>query len=455
MHVEQAILISSGSGAKAFCALAARSRGLGEGDARELSDWGPPRDALVDENSAATCLSFFRLASGNYVVAQTVQVQSENRRHPDVRHHCFIVSPEAFRHFSNNPVSLFNAVQSHEGYHQATSPPPEIRTFELSGSRPPQVDQALLASAIGNPGVTWLGALIQAAVTKPLVALADVTDHIRLFAMLFSSVPLECRTECSFSTGLRTSESRPWRFYCLGEAPAERYQALRNNDVAVLDMAGKPPSSLSSASGWSGFVTSAIVTRRTGFLAEQLSQPRSGLQMHDLNSLGDQLLECLAAASSSGGDPSDQPPLTWTARDKEMPLPTEPVAAQHRSDSAHDRFQRIVAAATATAPPMMLELASQPSDHLGPNCPQALELLERLDDLVFETIAGKKDAMVEMRSLWPQVQAMVGPQLVEESRVQYVRHAIDVWRECLQGDEIRNPALAVTAMEVLELLFSS
>ena len=78
--------------------------------------------------------------------------------------------------------------------------------------------------------------------------------------------------------------------------------------------------------------------------------------------------------------------------------------------------------------------------------------MERLDDLVFEAIAGKPGAFNELKQFWPQVLAELGPDLLHESREQYVKHALRVWRECVEGESIRNPALAIAAMDVVCLI---
>lgn len=119
-----------------------------------------------------------------------------------------------------------------------------------------------------------------------------------------------------------------------------------------------------------------------------------------------------------------------------------------RSDAAHSRFQ-----AQAAAPPSVL-LDDDPSQVIGRRCPQAIEKLELLDDTVFEAIAGKPAALEQLAALWPEVLAQVGPSLVEESRAQYLRHALSVWRQCVEGDQIRHPTVAIAAMEVVCLLFS-
>jgi len=43
--------------------------------------------------------------------------------------------------------------------------------------------------------------------------------------------------------------------------------------------------------------------------------------------------------------------------------------------------------------------------------------------------------------------------LIAESRDQYVRHALRVWRESLCGAELRDPASAQAALDVVSLLF--
>lgn len=87
-------------------------------------------------------------------------------------------------------------------------------------------------------------------------------------------------------------------------------------------------------------------------------------------------------------------------------------------------------------------------------CPKALETLELLDDLVFESIAGKPGAIDQLKALWPTALAQVGNELIDESREQYLQHALRVWKECVDGDQIHNPALAVSTMDVICLLFN-
>jgi hypothetical protein len=128
---------------------------------------------------------------------------------------------------------------------------------------------------------------------------------------------------------------------------------------------------------------------------------------------------------------------------------------ERRADGAHSRSPRPAASGTpAVSPEPQSDCTLPPAQVVGAQCPEALEKLELLDDTVFEAIAGRPGALEELRLLWPVVLAEVGPALVEESREQYLRHALAVWRQCIEGDQIRNPSLALATMEVICLLFA-
>jgi hypothetical protein len=82
-----------------------------------------------------------------------------------------------------------------------------------------------------------------------------------------------------------------------------------------------------------------------------------------------------------------------------------------------------------------------------------VEQLGVLDDAVFEAIAGRGDALDGLKRLWPEIKANLGSTLVEESREQYVRYALRVWREAVDSEGLRNPAAAGAVVDVMSLLF--
>jgi hypothetical protein len=92
-----------------------------------------------------------------------------------------------------------------------------------------------------------------------------------------------------------------------------------------------------------------------------------------------------------------------------------------------------------------------PAQPLDPDSPEVRELLESLDDAMFAAIAGEAAPLREARQLWQQAVDELPPELVEESREQYLRYATEVTRR-FEAAEIREPKQALAAIEILQLL---
>jgi hypothetical protein len=86
-----------------------------------------------------------------------------------------------------------------------------------------------------------------------------------------------------------------------------------------------------------------------------------------------------------------------------------------------------------------------------PESPEVRDLLENLDDAMFAAIAAHAGAVDRARDLWSRAVAELGPDLLEESREQYLRFAAEMTRR-FEAKEVRNPAAAVAAIEIIELL---
>ena len=92
-----------------------------------------------------------------------------------------------------------------------------------------------------------------------------------------------------------------------------------------------------------------------------------------------------------------------------------------------------------------------PSHVLHPQSDAVRTMLEELDDVVYSAVRGDMSALEQAHRLWPQVVATIGWELVEESREQYLRFAIDVTQR-YETDLGRKPEHAVAALEVISLL---
>jgi hypothetical protein len=90
----------------------------------------------------------------------------------------------------------------------------------------------------------------------------------------------------------------------------------------------------------------------------------------------------------------------------------------------------------------------------------ALDLLEQLDDIIFEAIRGCTTSLARAEQLWPKTVARLGWEAVEESREQYLRYALDVTRHSDEHFDfvnrgLRSPKQSLVALEVIELLMRS
>ena len=92
-----------------------------------------------------------------------------------------------------------------------------------------------------------------------------------------------------------------------------------------------------------------------------------------------------------------------------------------------------------------------PSHLLCPESEHVRGLLEELDDVIFAAIMGDSEALDRSRTLWSQVVAELGWELVDESREQYLRYAIDVTRR-FENEDLRSPERAIAALEIISLL---
>jgi hypothetical protein len=58
-----------------------------------------------------------------------------------------------------------------------------------------------------------------------------------------------------------------------------------------------------------------------------------------------------------------------------------------------------------------------------------------------------------LHTLWPALSEELDYQMLAESRELYLRFALTIWEGCVDDNNIRNPAKAVQALDVLCLLF--
>jgi hypothetical protein len=464
--IEQAIFTSAETDRGSGYQLVATSPGVCEADARELTMWCPSHDSLLDAAPQAVSVNFHPLPSGLSCVSRTTPSGWEysGRGRPRIYTQCLLVPPAVFGRFANNPFAILKAATAAGCLRQLEKIPERLDPLRLAG-RAAAVDVALLARLAANPGPQWMASLVQAALDSVSVAIVGGPPADQLIAGLLNCLPIECREEYSFSTGLKFSSRRPFRIVALSGEPEEQRRIERMYNVAVLRLDAAPPDEFAPLESWARLVHRVLKAGRATFLASHLSRRHTGFTPRDLPLFGLQLLEALEASALSSAPPQAETP---------QPEPQQAEAPQ--SDQPHDDaescengeqgypnkdassprpLQRAHAAHTHPAHPPAPAAArpqERPSQQIHASR-EVLEKLERLDDLVFEALAGNSEALEEFKTLWPQLRSGLDEAMLLESREQYLRYALAIWTGLEHGPGTRDPALAAQSLEVLAILF--
>jgi hypothetical protein len=486
--IEQAIFTFADTDRGSGYHVAANSPGVCEADIQELATWGPAHDALLMPGMNAQSLNFHPLPSGSYCVSRTtpagVELEYGARMGARLYTQCLIVSPQLLLRFANSPFALFRAALAAGAICQYEELPSQLESFRLPG-RATAVDSSLLTRLCGNPGPEWMAAMVQAALDSATMAIAGGPPAEHVIAGLLNCLPLECRTEFSFSTNLRFSSRRPFRIVALSGDAEEQRRVEQIYHLTVLRLFDSPPAEWQPIDGWARFIQRVLKSGRISFLASRIAHRRLNFSFQDLPILGLQLLEELDAASldaeaaESETDGGEAAPIAGATSDANEAGTEESIAAadalsdaadnatseahapgqgvghsvpsrEHRqSHAAHSGFGNKSNASAAVRPK-----SPPPSKQLAAHDPSMLETLERLDDLVFEAIAGRTDALEQLKALWPEVCHKLDAALFDESREQYLRYAITVWAENAENGGSRDPARAIQSLDVLSLLFN-
>jgi len=435
VRIEQAVFTSAVTNRRSGYHLVATSPGIVDADAKELSNWGPSHDSLVERSDDLASINFHPLPSGAYCISRTVAQGNEpSGRGVRVYTQCLVADEAAMGRFSNNPFLLLETAQAAGFLTVHDRVPDALPALDLPG-RAAAVEQPRLERLAADPGPLWMGTLTQAALESACLAIAGA-DVKPLVAGLMSLLPPECRCEFSFSTGLKFSIQRPFRIVPLPCTAADLPIWQRRYNLTVLDFSAPPPSEFAPLDGWPRLVERSLATGRVSTLAMQLSRHRPGLTAEDLPALGLQLLEELDASA-----------LRRT--------PEKHVAAASRNDGdsirqAHARHPELFPSAPVTREQPG---PAHPSHQLHPDSPLVLEKLEHLDDAVFDAMAGKPGALETLRRLWPRLRRELGPELLAESSEQYLRYALSIWEQYSASREDRDPSRALQALDVLCILF--
>lgn len=236
MLMEQAVYTSVRGPRRDGYQLVATSPGISREQAQELATWGPAHDSFCDAR-AKTSVNFHRLATGGYAISRSVLGGAEysGRGGERVYTQMLVVDEQLFSRFAYHPFRVLEALQAAgrlEVLDRISSPLPQL---PLPG-RGSACQATRLARATRLFGAERLTMLVEAATSQCWIGIVADVCQVELLAAAWEVVPLPLRPRISFTTGLRISPQRPFRFVVLPADPAALRQFARHDNHVVLDL---------------------------------------------------------------------------------------------------------------------------------------------------------------------------------------------------------------------------
>lgn len=499
MTIDQAIFTSARTARGDGYQLVARSEGVTDEEAHQLTTWGPSHDSLFDQGPSAVSYNAWMLPSGRLCASRTMSAGAEFSQRGGLRIYTqfLLVPPDAVERFAGNAFAILKAALADGKLAILDRVPPQLPQFSLAG-RASLVDRTAVDRLRTRLGPLGLAATIETVLNGETIALAGSLSPYLVYSAVINCLPPECRPEFSFTTGLRFSVRRKLRLFVAPADETERRQVLRASRCTLLDTSDAALAAVRIEHGWSALLRSALAAERPLDLTTIFTQARPNLTTAGLDQLGNELAVDLANGKLSRASllrATDYHRITdsvhdanglrvtlspeaineWrsvrdTRRENQAlrdtrtgnkptvparspePLPNEVESADQEppryatADSRRPapRGKQPSPSSTATA------TASRTSSVACAD-PEVTDKLELLDDLVFEAIEGKREALAKLRKAWPLILASLGAEAIEESRLLYVERATAVWAQHNSG-VLRQPDLAAAALEVLTLI---
>jgi hypothetical protein len=237
MRLEQAIFTSVRGPRLDGYQLAARSPGINDQIAKELTVWGPAHDSLWNTHPGATCINFHALSEGQFCISQTSLAGAEysGRGGGRVYTQMLVVPREALVRFAGDPFQILQAVRAAGRLLVHEHIPDSLPTIPLLGRG------GELGSDVAQPVINVIGAETVAELTEVLTsnsALSIVTNlpAQRLFQVVLHQLSQSERIDVSFTTGLRPSSRRPFKLSIAPNDPALARQSQRISGGRIIEV---------------------------------------------------------------------------------------------------------------------------------------------------------------------------------------------------------------------------
>ena len=220
--------------------LAARSSGISESLAKELTGWGPAHDSLWDTRRDARTVNFHPLISGDFCLSWTTIGGAEysGRGGGRVYTQMFILPREALTRFACDPFLVLRALSAAGRLVVLEQVPETISAVPLLG-RCDRPDASLATQVIDEIGAAIYNDLVDAVANSKHIAVLTNGQVERLFQSILHTFSPEDRLTISFTTGLKDSPRRPFKLFVLPNDPTVVRQSQRLSGARIVDLVGE------------------------------------------------------------------------------------------------------------------------------------------------------------------------------------------------------------------------
>jgi hypothetical protein len=314
--IEQAVFATSRTGAAAqrTSATIATSRGVVACDLAELEAWRPRREMLPTVHPTGDHLQFHPLPSGCCALSRTVSLdedesadEMDSRTLPRLYTHSLVLPPHVMEEFRNHPIHVYLAACAQGVFRRSGQGPGRLEPVSLFLD--PCYELNTLRRAAFREQGERIAALLQAVLDSiSLGMIGNPTESLSIFESLYSCLPVSCRSEVSFSTGLNFSDCRPVRVADFSNAPHDVAQESLHGNVLVFDIDQYLPFEDELLEAWPLAVLRMLRASRIETLMRVCESSRLGQTLNGLSVMGREASEYLdrLAEWNPGPEESDK-----------------------------------------------------------------------------------------------------------------------------------------------------
>lgn len=244
MRLEQAIFTSVRSERLDGYQLAARSEGVDDDLAKELTAWGPAHDSLWLGHPGASSINFHGLAEDRYCVSQTTLSGAEysGRGGGRVYTQMVVIPSDGMLKFGNDPFLVVRALVASGRLTIYDVVPRELATIPLVGraaAEPPP----WVAEIVEKVGAETIAQLTEAVTdAEPVTVMTDLAVE-KLFQTILQQLQPGERLEVAFTTGLKPSSRRAFKLSSVPSDPSLIRQSQRMHHGKVIEVLTEDPHS--------------------------------------------------------------------------------------------------------------------------------------------------------------------------------------------------------------------